>query len=200
LLLRDVFTLRKPDMAEPSPGRPLEEYRDYLHLLARLRLATWLRGKLDPFDMVQDALLKAHQHREQFRGQSEQEWVAFLRRILANRVADAVRGLHRDKRDAALERSLETTLDQSSARWEQWLAADQSSPSAAVQRQELVLRMARALGTLPESQRTALELRYLQEPPWSLAEIANHLGRTHKAVAGLLCRGLEQLRERLRYA
>jgi DNA-directed RNA polymerase specialized sigma24 family protein len=58
--------------------------------------------------------------------------------------------------------------------------------------------MATALATLPESQRTALELRYLQEPAWSLAEIASHLGRTDKAVAGLLCRELEHLRERLR--
>jgi RNA polymerase sigma-70 factor (ECF subfamily) len=185
-------------MGEPSPERPLEVYRDYLHLLARLRLAPWLQGKLDASDVVQEALLKAHQRREQFRGQSEEEWIAFLRCILANRVADAVRGLHRDKRDVALERSLKTVLEKSSARWEEWLAADQSTPSAAVQRGELLLRMASALATLPDSQRTALELRYLQEPPWSLADIARHLGRTDKAVAGLLCRGLEQLREQLR--
>ena len=33
---------------------------------------------------------------------------------------------------------------------------------------------------------------------WSLAKIAEHLGRSHAAVAGLLKRGLQQMRNELR--
>jgi DNA-directed RNA polymerase specialized sigma24 family protein len=59
--------------------------------------------------------------------------------------------------------------------------------------------MADALAALLADQRTALELRYLQEPKWALADIAKHLGRpTPKAVAGLLERGLAKLRKVLR--
>ncbi len=177
---------------------PLERYRTYLHLLARLRLGSWLRGKLDASDVVQEALLKAHQHRGRFRGTTEAEWAAFLRRTLANAAADAVRRYARGKRELALERSLEAALDQSSVRLEAWLAADQSSPSAPALRQELLLRLAEALAQLPEAQRAAVELRYLHDPAWPLADIAAHLGRTDKAVAGLLCRGLETLRDLLR--
>jgi RNA polymerase sigma-70 factor (ECF subfamily) len=183
----------------PSPDRPLECYRDYLGLLARLRLSRWLRGKLDPSDLVQETLLRAHQHRDQFVGKTEAEWAAYLRRILANVAADRAREFARGKRDAALERSLEAALEQSSQRLEKWLAAEQSSPSKRAMRQESLSALAAALARLPEDERTAVELRYLQEPPWPLAEIARHLGRpSAKAVARLLARGLGRLRGLMR--
>ena len=58
---------------EPDAGweKSLERYRAYLHLLARLHLAPRLPDKLDPFDVVQQTLLQAHEKREQFRGQGE---------------------------------------------------------------------------------------------------------------------------------
>jgi RNA polymerase sigma-70 factor (ECF subfamily) len=52
--------------------------------------------------------------------------------------------------------------------------------------------LADALAALSEGQRQALLLRYFQG--WPLGRIAGQLGRSHAAVAGLLKRGLEQLR------
>jgi RNA polymerase sigma-70 factor (ECF subfamily) len=156
-----------------------------------------LRVKLDPSDVVQETLLRAHRHRAKFRGQSEAERLAFLRCVLANVAADAVRRFARGKRDLAMERSLEAAIASSSSRLEALFPTEQSSPSGWAMRQELLLKMADALATLPESQRAAVELRYLHDPPRSLAEIGQELGRSEKAAAGLLCRGLAALREAL---
>ena len=133
---------------------------------------------------------------DQFRGQTEAEQVAWLRKILAGELARASRDLGRDKRDVDRERSLERALEQSSQRLEQWLAADDSSPSERAERNEELARLADALATLPDDQREALELHYLHGLP--LAEIAVQLERSPKAVSGLLHRGLLKLRERLR--
>jgi RNA polymerase sigma-70 factor (ECF subfamily) len=170
------------------PG-PLERYRSYLHLLARVRLGARLQGKLDASDIVQETLLKAHRKREQFRGQTEGEYRAYLRSILANTMADAARSRVHEPR-------IHQALEESSARLEAWLAAAQSSPSVKLQREERLIQLADALAQLSEDERTALELRYLREHPLSLAQIAQHLGRpSAKAVAGVLARGLEKIRE-----
>ena len=58
--------------------------------------------------------------------------------------------------------------------------------------EEQVLRVAAALEALPEAQREAVTLHYLQRRPYG--DIAAHLGRTTAAVAGLIKRALKQLR------
>lgn len=176
---------------EPSLAR----FREYLCLLARLQLDARQRDKLDPSDVVQQTLLEAHTKRDQFRGQTEAELAAWLRTMLAHNVADALRALGRAKRDVALERSLEASLNESSARLQAWLAADQSSPSQRAVKNEELLRLAQALTQLPEPQRDAVVLHHLQG--WTLANLANHLDRSEAAVAGLLHRGLKKLRELL---
>jgi RNA polymerase sigma-70 factor (ECF subfamily) len=176
---------------DPS-GTALERFRAYLRLLARLHLDPRLRGKLDASDVVQQTLLQAHQARAQFRGHSDGELAAWLRQILARNLAMAVRDFARDKRDVARERPLEQALADSSSRLEAWLAAEQSSPSQRAERNEEVLRLAEALEQLPEAQREALVLQHWQG--WSLAQIGRHLGRSPEAVAGLIKRGLKQLR------
>lgn len=177
----------------PSPAEsPLDGYREYLFLLARTRLDARLRGRLDPSDVVQQTLLEAHRDAEQFRGRTDTERAGWLRQILARNLANAVRDHTRDRRDVGRERSLQASLDESSARLEAFLAAEQSSPSQRADREEQLRRLAIALAALPEGQREAVELRHLHGRP--LAEIAARLGRTPAAVAGLLRRGLVQLR------
>src|SRR4051794_21541311 len=89
----------------------LEAYRNYLRLLARTGIDAELRGKVDPSDLVQETLLKAHRHFGQFRGRTEPELAAWLRQILASNLADLVRRFRMaGARQVARERSLEELI------------------------------------------------------------------------------------------
>src|SRR5262249_4747262 len=175
----------------PAHARPLERYREYLHRLARLQLGPRVAGQLDPSDVVQQALLKAHQKQHQFRGESEPERAAWLRAILANALTDAVRKLDREQ---ARGRTI-GALEESSSRLEAWLADQRPTPGEQATRQEQLLRLADGLARLPEDQRPALELRHLQG--WTVPRISQRMQRSTAAVAGLLRRGLKKLREML---
>jgi RNA polymerase sigma-70 factor (ECF subfamily) len=169
-----------------------ERFRDYLRLLARLNLERRLQAKLDASDVVQVALLQAHENRAQFRGRSEAEYVGWLRAILANAIAAAARRFDAEGRDLGRERAMQDNLADSSAALENWLAASQSSPSERAVRVEELLRLAQALGQLPADQREVIELHHLKG--WPVVEVAAAMGRTKPAVMGLLFRGQKRLR------
>jgi RNA polymerase sigma-70 factor (ECF subfamily) len=175
----------------PNRGVDLEKYRDYLQLLARMEMDPRLQAKLDPSDLVQQTLLKAHQAMGQFSYHSEAEVAAWLRKILVNALIDAVRRFGTGARDLNLERSLE----ESASRLEAWLGADDSSPTERAERNELLLRLAGALDRLPPDQRTAVERKHLRGE--SLETIAQGMGRSVTAVAGLLRRGISRLQSLL---
>jgi RNA polymerase sigma-70 factor (ECF subfamily) len=178
-----------------DPDQQAQRWRDYLSVLARVQLDPGLRGKIDLSGVVQQTVLEAYQKRPGLAVASPAQELAWLRKILANNLADELRKLATGKRDLARERSLEAALAQSSARLEHWLAADQSSPSQRAKHNEEALRLAAALEQLGEAQREALVLQHWHG--WSLARIAEHLGRSRAAVAGLIKRGLQQLRTQL---
>jgi RNA polymerase sigma-70 factor (ECF subfamily) len=171
----------------------LEAYRDYLRLLAGVQLEPRLRGKLDPSDVVQETLARAHEKQGQFRGTTEAEKAAWLRQILANELAAAVRRFHAGKRDAGREQSLHAALEESSARLEALLAAEQTSPSERLVRHEELRRLAMALAALPDDQRRAVELHHLGG--LSVEDTAATLDKSESAVGGLLRRGLKRLRQ-----
>lgn len=181
--------------APGEDGCELERYREYLRTLARLQTDDHLRGKLDPSGVVQQTLLEAHQARDTLRGMNEAQVLGWLRRALTNNLADEARRLGAQIRNVARERPLEQAVDESSARMEAFLAADQTSPSRQAQREEDLLRLADALGRLPEEQRAAVELHHLDGR--TLMEVAAILGRTRSAVASLIFRGLRSLRQML---
>ena len=174
-----------------------ELYRGRLQVLARieLRRAGLLQNKMSASDIVQDALIQALARLPQFRGNTDPEFYGWLRAILANKLADAARHYGRKKRDAALEKSFRQCLDESARNFEDLIAADQTSPSQHVLRDERARRLADALDALPSEQRVAVEDHHLAG--YSVAETAKRMDRSSAAVAGLLRRGLKTLRENL---
>jgi RNA polymerase sigma-70 factor (ECF subfamily) len=173
----------------------LGPFRRYLVVLARAHLHPSLRGKLDPADIVQQTLLRAYVALPELRGRSPEVLTAWLRKILAHTLADTLKHYRRDRRDVDLERSLEADLDRSSRGLAASLAADQTSPSRAAQRNEELLKLADALADLPELMRDVVILK--QCGGQTMQQIADQLGKTVPAVAPLLRRGLATLRLRL---
>lgn len=181
-------------MANTTPFNKwnLEGYYEYLKLLARLQLPSQFRQKFESSDLVQQTLLNAQKGLKDFRGSSEAEFKAWLRNILANHMQNEIQKYHTDKRDIKMEQSLQMNLEESSARLEAWVASSEASPSSEAMQNEELQKMAKALCRLPEEWRIAVELRYLQQ--YSLKEISEEMQRSKASVAGLLRRGLNELR------
>ena len=173
----------------------IEKYRSYLCLLARMNLNPRWAAKVDPSDIVQQTLLQAHRARDQFRGQTDAEYAAWLRQILARNIAHAARDLRRDKRDLARERSLEASLADSSLCLAGLVAGNDSAPDQKAERSEFFVQLGNAVENLPSAQREAIILKYWHK--LTLAQIGQRLDRSVEAVAGLLHRGLRRLRTTL---
>jgi RNA polymerase sigma-70 factor (ECF subfamily) len=153
-----------------------------------------LQGKLDASDLVQETFLEAHRNFTQFRGTSEPQFVSWLRRILAAKVANLLRHyLGTQGRDVRLEQGLAADLDNSSRLLGEELVAALSSPSQQAVRREQSVLLANALERLPEDYREVIVLRHLEG--LSFPEVARRMGRTLDSVQKLWLRGLARLRQ-----
>ena len=142
---------------------------------------------------MQDTFLKAHQHFDQFRGQTEAELTTWLRQILARNLADLGRRFHKaEGRCVNRERSLEQLLNASSQALDRLLADDALSPSQSAERRELSVVLANALAELNDDQREVIVLRSLEERDWE--DVARHMKRSPGAVRMLWVRALKRLR------
>ena len=184
------------DARQAEPGaldRLLESYRNYLRLVARAGIAPALRGKADPSDVVQETLLRAHQHFDQFQGTTEPELAAWLRQILARNLADLVRRYRTaGTRGVAREQPLEDRLERSSQALGAMLATNGHSPSQSAQRRELGVILADALAELTADYCEVIVLRTLEGRSWD--EVARAMGRSPDAVRVLWTRALKKLR------
>ena len=170
-------------------------YRQYLSLIARLQLDQTLLGKISSSDIVQDTFLNAKRGFSEFRGQSERELVAWLRRIMANRLAEAARFFDTKRRDAKLERAMEGRVDQSSLAIDRWLTASSPTPSEQVSNREQAVLLANALGALPADYREVLVLRHLED--LSFPDISARMNRTLDSVKNVWARAIVKLRSEL---
>jgi RNA polymerase sigma-70 factor, ECF subfamily len=175
-------------------GRLLEVYRRYLALLARMQIGQHLQGKVDASDIIQETFLEAHRNFAGFRGNSEGEFICWLRRILAGKLADVVRRfIGTQGRDVRLEREIDHALDRSSVLLGQGLISPQASPSQQAAHREQAVLLADALQKLPADYREVLVLRHLEG--MTFPDVAKRMGRTQDSVEKLWMRGLVKLRQ-----
>jgi RNA polymerase sigma-70 factor (ECF subfamily) len=172
-------------------------YRNYLLLLARVHIDANLQAKADPSDLVQETCLMAARDLPQFRGETEAEFVAWLRQILASTGAAMVRrykGTH--SRNVARESRFEQQLDRSSTALGRLVTGPDSSPSRIASRREAAVVLADALTRLPEDYREVLVLFHLEG--LSLADVAARMKRSVPSVRGLRTRAALKLRTLLK--
>jgi RNA polymerase sigma-70 factor (ECF subfamily) len=173
----------------------LDAYRNYLRLIAATCFERQLRGKADPSDVVQDALLKVHENFHQFRGATERELLAWMRQILARLLIDLDRRFRGAERQVGREQSLEEIVDRSSLVLEGLLANRHDSPSSRARQREQSVLLADALARLGPDDREVITLRNLLELEWE--EVARRMGRSADAVRMLWTRAVRHLGDQL---
>ena len=180
-------------------GELLALYGNYLRLLASTQLSARLQARVSPSDVVQETFLEAHRDFAQFRGQSEREFLAWLRQILVNNLARLVeRHILAEKRNVHREVSLEgmgAAIERATARPDAVLGDHAASPSASACRREYVVILADQLAHMRPDYREVIVLRHLEGLPFK--QIAERTDRTPGATRMVWLRAINQLRQRL---
>ena len=190
--LREFLTAAQAG-SHDALGHLLEAFRPYLLLLANREADPALRPKYAPSDAVQDTLVAAQQDFAGFRGATADELAGWLRRILLNRLVDAARYFHADKRDIDREVSLDDR-DSRHNLLEKLLSPEASAESLLVADED-DRRVRAALTRLPNSYTQVILLR--ARDGLTFEEIGRRLGRTADGVRMLFERARQKLREHL---
>ena len=181
------------DGDEAAFAHLLALYRNYLAVLARVHIDQQLQSKADRSDLVQETLMQAHKDFHQFRGSSEAELIAWLRKIMATKGAKLARRFYgTQRRDVQLERRLGEDLERSASAIETALADSALSPSQTAIRRERAVLLADALALLADDYCEVMILHHLEGRP--MAEVAVRMGRSVNAVQKLWARALIKMR------
>jgi RNA polymerase sigma-70 factor (ECF subfamily) len=175
-------------------GQALEACRGYLLLIAQRELDPNLAAKGGASDLVQQTLAEAVRDFARFEGNSEDELLRWLRRLLLNNLTDFAREF-RDTDKRRIDREVALAGDDSSADRDGGLAAAIPSPSREASANEQAEMVRKALEQLPENYRRVIVLRYQDER--SFDEIGDLLGLTANAARKLLLRAVERMRQEL---
>jgi RNA polymerase sigma-70 factor (ECF subfamily) len=174
-------------------GKLAEACRAYLLLVANQEIGPGLRAKIGASDIVQEALIRAQRGISDFRGQAENDLLAWLRRILLNLLRNAQRDYQRaQRRSIAREESLDAD-DWPAAR--SGLADCRPTPRTAVAADEDAMMLRLALAGLPEDYRQVVVLRNWDR--LSFEKIAVRMGRSAEAARKLWSRAIVRLQQEL---
>jgi RNA polymerase sigma-70 factor (ECF subfamily) len=167
-------------------------YRPYLRVICALQLPQMCQRREDASDIVQQTLIDATRAIGDFRGTTSAEFEVWMAKLLERNILQSLRRNTAEKRDVRRETIDWFPTDSAQLIWHS-LAVGDSSPENSVFRGEAALQLAHALEQLPADQRMAVEMRYLGQHP--LKFIAEYMDKSTGSVAGLIRRGVENLRD-----
>lgn len=176
--------------SKESLGELLDQWRDYLLLVANRELGDDLCQKAGASDVVQDTFTRAHQAFGSFHGRSEDELIGWLRQILLHQIV----GLRRHysdtlKRDIRREQSL--SCNRKLKDFVESLPAEDGCPSRHAMANEDMVLVGRALESLPDDHRQVIYLRYWEN--LSFPEIGERMGRSAEAARKCWFRAVQKL-------
>ena len=171
----------------------LTSHREKLKRMVRARMNLRLTARLDPSDVVQEALMEASRRLPAFLQRNDDLFYPWLRAIAWERLVQLHRQ-HIGARKRSVQREVEFDLpDNSANEIGRQLAASISTPSRIVIRKELQQRVQQHLGSLKKHDREVLLLRHLELLP--MKEVAAILGVSMAAAQSRYRRALERLHE-----
>lgn len=173
----------------------LSRHRARLRQMVAVRMDRRLAARVDPSDVVQEALADACQKLPGYLANRPLPFYPWLRQLAWERLIE----LHRrhvqaQKRSVTREEHFAPALpDESAMQLAGRLMAPGSSPSKRLLREEVLFRVHGALGQLSPRDQEVLVLRHLEQ--MSIAEIAAVLAITEGAVKLRHLRALQRLRD-----
>jgi RNA polymerase sigma-70 factor (ECF subfamily) len=181
---------------DTARGPLLERHRSRLRQMIALRLDGRLRARIDPSDVLQEALVEAAGKLSDYARRRPLPYYPWLRRLAWERLVHMYRRHVRAARRSVTREEQSLPLpDASAVQLADRLTARGSSPSAALRHGELRDRLLAALARLGERDREVLVLRYLER--LSTDELAAVLGLTAAGVKTRQLRALQRLRDLL---
>jgi RNA polymerase sigma-70 factor (ECF subfamily) len=174
-------------------GRALEGCRQYLLVVARDALPARLRAKVGPSDLVQETVLKAHKGFGRFEGDTEAQWLAWLRAILLHNVASWTQKFDTEMREVAREVALDAPDSREAPA--DGVSAPGPSPSEEFPARERDEALERALGQLPEHYRQVVLLH--NRDNLTFEAVGQQIGQSAEAARKVWARAVCLLRQLL---
>jgi RNA polymerase sigma-70 factor (ECF subfamily) len=173
----------------------LAAHRDRLRQMVSVRIDHRLAGRVDPSDVVQDAMAEAFRRLPEYLQRRPIPFYPWLRQLAWNRLVDLYRfHVEGAKRAVGREANFAAALsDESVMVLGRRLIASGTSPSHNALRKELRQRVRGALTQLSEHYREVLVMRHLEQ--LTIKEIAAITGVTEGTVKSRLFRGMSQLHQ-----
>lgn len=169
------------------------KYRKRLAVLIHYRMSEQLRGKMEVDDILQESFFAAAQEIERFDYRAPGSFFSWLATIAQRTIVDAARFHGRQKRHDGERVHLKTSSDSSGVE-----PANFETPSRIFLREERLRTLLEKIDALSEEQREVILLAKFEG--LSTEEIATRMGKERGAVAVLLHRTLNRLRDSVQKA
>lgn len=172
-----------------SRNQLIDQLQSYMILLAGRYSDEQLKRKLGVSDIVQQSMVNVVRGFDDFRGDSEGEFKAWLKAVLRNEIHRIRRDYGREKRDVSREKPLDFSKNGIKGS----LTSPESSPVSKVINHERLFRMREAIKQLSPDDAKVVRLRSLER--LSFKEIAPQLNRSVDATTKLWYRAIIKLQQ-----